>query len=245
MKEQLRRLVDLQRVDDDLMETNEILKSAPLHIGELDEQLNKFKSMLEKETLQMEETLAWQRRQEQFLKEEQDRIQKTKHQLQQVKNAREYSAMQRQMESAKKAVGDREEEIIRLMQAIEESRASLKRHQEEFALLEKEVLEQKAVLQKELQDAEAAKQAMASQREAAASQVEAEHLQLFERVAERIQPAIVEAINGVCTGCHMSLRPQQFNILYRAETLEQCPRCHRFIYLKAAVFDEEETRGDQ
>ena len=243
MKEQLRRLVELQRVDDKLLDTNKLLKSAPSQVQELDEQLEKFKVMLEKERQGLEETLTWQRQQERFLKEEQDRIQKTKQQLQQVKNAREYSAMQRQMEGAKKAVGDREEEIYRLMNAMEESKATLKRHEEEFAALEKEIREQKAEIQEKIDEAEAKKKAMSSQREEAAAGIEKKYLRKFERIAERLQPAIVEAVDGVCTGCHMSIRPQLYNILFRADSLEQCPRCQRFIYLESAVFDEEKGAG--
>lgn len=240
MKEQLRRLVELQKVDDLLIDANRTLKSAPVQIEELDDQLNKFQAMLNKEREKLEETLVWQRSQEQFLKEEQDRIQKTKQQLQQVKNAREYSAMQRQLESAKKAVGDREEEILRVLGALEESKATMKRHEEEFKALEKEILEQKDELEKEIDEAKAKKESMAARRKEACNNIDDKYLRQFERIADRIQPAIVEAVDGVCTGCHMSIRPQQYNVLHSADTFEQCPRCQRFIYLKSAVFDEED-----
>ncbi|MBW2734063.1 MAG: hypothetical protein JRH20_16875, partial [Deltaproteobacteria bacterium] len=49
---------------------------------------------------------------------------------------------------------------------------------------------------------------------------------------------VVRAAEGACSGCHMRLPPQLYNILQRNETIEQCPNCQRIIYY---IPEEEET----
>ena len=54
-------------------------------------------TLLQNEKDHLEETANWQRQQEIRLKDEEQQTLKTKQQLQQVRNAREFSALQRQM----------------------------------------------------------------------------------------------------------------------------------------------------
>jgi hypothetical protein len=45
----------------------------------------------------------------------------------------------------------------------------------------------------------------------------------------------------------MAVRPQLYNELFRADSVEECPRCHRIIYLEEAVLgkDAQETEAEQ
>jgi hypothetical protein len=42
--------------------------------------------------------------------------------------------------------------------------------------------------------------------------------------------AVAEARNGLCTICHVRLRPQVFNEIRRNETIIQCDSCRRILY---------------
>ena len=56
----------------------------------------------------------------------------------------------------------------------------------------------------------------------------------YKRISKRREGlAVVPVIDGSCSGCRRHIRPQQYNILLRAETLEHCPSCTRVVYIPA------------
>jgi predicted nucleic acid-binding Zn-ribbon protein len=58
-----------------------------------------------------------------------------------------------------------------------------------------------------------------------------EALMLFERIAHgRKGVAVAEARDGLCTVCHVRLRPQIFNEVRRNDGLHQCDSCTRILY---------------
>ena len=59
-------------------------------------------------------------------------------------------------------------------------------------------------------------------------------LALFERVSKhRKGLAMSEARDGLCTQCHVRLRPQVYNELRRNESVMQCESCSRILYFLA------------
>jgi predicted nucleic acid-binding Zn-ribbon protein len=63
-------------------------------------------------------------------------------------------------------------------------------------------------------------------------------LALFERVSKhRRGLAMSEARDGLCTQCHVRLRPQVYNELRRNESVMQCESCSRILYFLATPVD--------
>ena len=56
-------------------------------------------------------------------------------------------------------------------------------------------------------------------------------LATFELVARRRNGiGVAEAREGICTICHVRLRPQVFNIVRRNDEILQCDSCQRILY---------------
>ena len=56
-------------------------------------------------------------------------------------------------------------------------------------------------------------------------------LTLFDLVSRRRNGvAVAEARDGICTICHVRLRPQVFNTVRRNEEIVQCDSCNRILY---------------
>jgi predicted nucleic acid-binding Zn-ribbon protein len=56
-------------------------------------------------------------------------------------------------------------------------------------------------------------------------------LATFERIAQRRNGvAMAQARDGVCTICHVRLRPQVFNTVLKNEQILQCDHCNRILY---------------
>jgi predicted nucleic acid-binding Zn-ribbon protein len=60
-------------------------------------------------------------------------------------------------------------------------------------------------------------------------------LSMFEQVAKKRNGiAVAEAKDGICTICHVRLRPQVFNTVRRNDAITQCDSCNRVLYFAAA-----------
>lgn len=93
------------------------------------------------------------------------------------------------------------------------------------------VTAEKAKLDQEREAAERDLERALTERATVTSQMSREALALFERVAHgRKGVAVAEARDGLCTVCHVRLRPQMFNDVRRNDSLIQCESCTRILY---------------
>ena len=59
-------------------------------------------------------------------------------------------------------------------------------------------------------------------------------LAIFETLARRRNGvAVAEARDGICTICHVRLRPQVFNTIRRNDGIVQCDSCQRILFYVA------------
>ena len=78
---------------------------------------------------------------------------------------------------------------------------------------------------------EAALETIASERAVLIAGLDTQVLATFEAVArKRNGVAVAEARGGVCTICHVRLRPQVFNTIRRNDSILQCDHCNRIMY---------------
>lgn len=161
----------------------------------------------------------------------QTRLSKYKDQLMEVKTNKEYQAMQKEIATADAAVRSQEDRILERMEEAETlarelkaSEAELKRQQAEIAAERKALDAEAAALEQTADERSSARGELSKQLSPAA-------LRLFEHVSkQRKGLAVAEVRDGVCTVCHVRLRPQVYNEVRRAESLIQCESCLRILY---------------
>ncbi len=121
------------------------------------------------------------------------------------------------------------EEADTLAIELKTAEAALKAGQAEAAAERRKLDEERAGLEGELRR-------MADERASVAARLSKESLAIFERVASgRKGIAMAEARDGLCTACHVRLRPQVFNDVRRNDSLIQCESCHRILYFVPAA----------
>ncbi len=161
----------------------------------------------------------------------QTRLSKYKEQLMAVKTNKEYQAMQKEIATAEEGVRSHEDTILehmeeaeKLTQELKAAEAELKRRQGENAAERNALDAEAAALEKTVGAASAG-------RAAVAKDLSPNALRLFEHVSkQRRGLAVAEARDGICTVCHVRLRPQVYNEVRRAESLIQCESCLRILY---------------
>lgn len=205
--------------------------TLPPELEEVDREYRQKLSAIEQLKQTLEEAERSRRTSEGRLAELTEKQKKYQAQLMAVKNSREYGAMLNEIDQVKRALREAEDEVVGYMETIESSRQELTERENR---LPEETEEHEMTLsgwretQKQI-DAELA----AIETETAAIEKTfppkklAEFFRLVERKGGR---AVVRAIGGSCSACHVRLRPALYQALRLSDEIVTCDSCKRILY---------------
>jgi hypothetical protein len=165
----------------------------------------------------------------------QGRLSKFKNQLMEVKTNKEYQAMQKEISVAEEEVSNQETRLLERMEEadglaaeLKAAEAALKSEQTEVAGERKALETERDVVGRDLEQALA-------ERAALVGRLSKDVLKIYDRVAHgRKGIALAEARDGLCSLCHVRLRPQVFNEVRRNDSIIQCDSCTRILYFVPA-----------
>jgi len=161
----------------------------------------------------------------------QGRLSRYKGQLMEVKTNKEYQAMQKEMAAAEHDVRAHEDRLLEHMEQAETLAAELKAAESALKAEQTVTARDQKTLGAEHAEIEQELARLTAARSEVVAMLSREVLALFERVAHgRKGIAVAEARDGLCTVCHVRLRPQAFNEVKRNDGLHQCDSCTRILY---------------
>jgi hypothetical protein len=203
----------------------------PQTIASLEEDLKKEeeKFRLAKESL--EKLQKDRRKKEKDLEEEVDRVKKAEARVLEIKTNKEYQAVLKEIESAKKLNRQREEEILDLLEKLEESQKRITRGEKELEEKRKEMERQVSGLRQKESSFEQEMAGNVQQKEQKEKEIPPPLLSRYRMLAEKRQGiAVARVVQGVCQACHMNLRPQLYIELQKQDSLILCPNCNRILF---------------
>jgi predicted nucleic acid-binding Zn-ribbon protein len=162
----------------------------------------------------------------------QGRLTKFKDQLSAVKTNREYQAMQHEIATAQSDLGNVEEKVLERMLEADTLTADVKRAEQSLAARQKEIDAEKKALAEELTTKESKLAQATEARAALIKDVEPRLIALFEQVA-RVRKGVAISCatrDGLCSLCHVRLRPSVFQQVRHNDTIIQCESCQRVLY---------------
>ena len=232
MSPDLQSLIDLQNLETAIEEAKRRIAAHPQRIADADVRLAHAKEALDTSRQRLKASQEARREQEREAATYQSRLSKFKDQLSAVKTNREYQAMQLEIETANKELGAVEERVLERMMEGDALTAEIKRAEQTLAAHQKEIDAEKKTLAEELVTVEAALKDATQRRAALVKSLAPQLVALFEQVARaRKGVAIATATrDGLCSACHVRLRPQAFQEVRRNDQIIQCPSCNRILY---------------
>jgi uncharacterized protein len=248
MHADLERLIALQRLDSAAQEARRRLAEEPERTRELDARLEAIRQRIAAEKTRLADNQNARREFEKENALHQSRLSKFRDQLMAVKTNVEYQAMQKEIEFAQNEVRAIEEKILEQMLAGDEITAAVKALERELAAEQKAVDADRKEMSKDLDESRAAIERIDVERQEVSQSISPDVLRLFALVAERRHGvAVAEARDGICTICHVRLRPQVFNTVRQNAAIVQCETCQRILYFvqPAAPAADEEARPAQ
>jgi predicted nucleic acid-binding Zn-ribbon protein len=148
-----------------------------------------------------------------------------------VKTNREYQAMQHEIEIAQNEVKALEERILERMLEADDLAAIVKRVEGELSAEQQKVGAERREMAAEHAELTASLAKNAADRTALVAAIDKQVLAIFDLVSQRRHGvAVAEARDGICTICHLRLRPQVFNNIRRNDEIIQCDSCQRILY---------------
>jgi predicted nucleic acid-binding Zn-ribbon protein len=231
MNPDLEKLIRLQQLETTADDDKRKIADHPDRLQALDARLQQAKDQVAGVKARLTAAQEKRRTDEKDVSAVQTRLAKYKDQLLEVKTNREYTAMLHEIETAQNDIKTREDRILEIMMESDELGAELKKREAELKIAEKEIAAERAVLAKEVTALQAELDTTAAARAALVSQIDRHALAIFEATAKgRKGVAVAEARNGLCTICHVRLRPQVFNEVRKNESIIQCDSCRRILY---------------
>jgi predicted nucleic acid-binding Zn-ribbon protein len=165
----------------------------------------------------------------------QTRLNKFKNQLMEVKTNKEYQAMQKEMSVAEQEISDQETRLLERMEEADALAIELKTAEAALKSEQGEIARERQALEEEKGRLATTLQQTTEERGRTAANVSRDALAVFDRVAQtRKGLAMAEARDGLCSVCHVRLRPQVFNQARRNDGIIQCDSCNRILYFVPA-----------
>lgn len=229
--EQIRQLVELQKVDDEIFEVNQRKENAPRELKELEERFHTVESRRN----HIQDKLEHLQEQKKRLALEQDgdnaKMSKSKDKLMQAGNTREYQAMMREMDSIEKIYRTREEEKTTLLEELQNTLDAKKDIDQSYEEIKAEYDCKLESLEATLKEADEELAILGDKRRLAAKAIPQPKFIRYEFIRKRLEhPVIVNVEDGVCSGCHIAIPPQTFIELQTGQQILSCPNCQRLIY---------------
>lgn len=232
MSPDLQQLIELQNLETAIEEAKRRIAAHPQRLADADARLAHAKEAVDNARQRLKASQEARREQERDAATYQSRLSKFKDQLSAVKTNREYQAMQLEIETAQKELGVVEERVLERMMEADALNADIKKVEQALAAQQREVEAEKKTLAEELVTVEAALKDATDRRAALVKALAPQLVALFEQVA-RARKGVAIAVatrDGLCSACHVRLRPQVFQEIRRNDQIIQCASCNRILY---------------
>jgi predicted nucleic acid-binding Zn-ribbon protein len=232
MSPDLERLINLQHAESAVADAQARIAAHPQRVAAADARLDEAKAVVETAKQRLKANQEQRRELEKGAAVYQGRLAKFKEQLSAVKTNREYQAMQHEIATAQSELGTAEEKVLEQMVDADDITADIKQAEAAFARVQKEIDAERRTLADELAAAERELAQAAERRDTLVRETPRALLDLFHQVAKaRKGVAIASATrDGLCSVCHVRLRPPVFQKVRHNDEIVQCETCQRILY---------------
>lgn len=231
MSQDLDHLIALQQLDTAAEEARRLVVTTPQRIAGLDAQLAAAEAALASARALKIESETERRTLDKDLAAIRARRSKFLDQTIEVKTNREYHALQHEIQMADEEIKRLEDRILENMLALDDINASITAAEAGMKDAERSVTTQKQTIEAERRRSEGSLEELSRQRQALVARISPRAYAVFDTVSRgRKSPAVAAVLGGLCSVCHVRVRPQIDQDVRRREEVVQCESCTRILY---------------
>jgi uncharacterized protein len=231
MHSDLERLIALQRLDSTADTARRRLADEPDHEKALEARIEQARQRVATAKERLAENQTARRALEQDVALHQGRLSKFRDQAMAVKTNQEFTAVQNEIAFAQTEIKSHEDKVLERMLEGDDLAAALKKAEADLASEVKAIEAERREMVANHGEMQAALERITVERAELVGALDKAILFLFEQVSrKRNGIGVAEARGGICTICHVRLRPQVFNSVRRNDSILQCDHCNRILY---------------
>src|SRR5437588_10422619 len=222
--------VRLQEVDIRQAGLSKEIASLPKHIAEIEKKLETHQRKLDADRAALSANQKDRKKLEGDIQTHEQKISKLKDQMLLAKTNDQYKAFQHEIEFCNTEIRHSEDRILDLMSEsetldknVKAAEAALKLEKAEVEGEKQRARQRTEADQKALNDGEA-------QRKSIVASMTPVIYKNYERIRSRRGAAVAEVIDGRCSVCHITVRPQHLQDLKHGEQVLFCESCQRILY---------------
>ncbi|HOW35871.1 MAG TPA: C4-type zinc ribbon domain-containing protein [Candidatus Omnitrophota bacterium] len=232
IKDQIKKLVDLQTIDAEIYLYKRDLREKPLYVEELKKRYEDKKAGLKALEEKAKAIQVNRKAQELELQTKEGDIVKANAQLSLLKTNKEYQAKLTEIQSMKADKSVIEEKILVFYDESDAVNADIEKERKFLAEEEQKYLTQKKEVDDSVKEIEEKLKVLNLKRSQITPDISKSNLSRYERVLENKDGLAIVPVNGnSCGGCFMSVPDQVINEIKMHERLVLCEMCSRVLYL--------------
>jgi len=229
--EQLKKLIELQDIDNKLIEYKQKIEEIPKMLDILQSDIEELLAKKEELTEKINIIEKNKKNLELEIQENAAKIKTVKNKIMMISKSREYQAMMKELDNFERINRNKEEDLALILEDLsllkkdfDEVVAQIEEKQSKMDELKKKAENELQTLQAKIKDLEQA-------RDNAYHSIPTPILSRYNFIKERLnQPVVVPVRDGICMGCCISITPQVYVELQKGEQILNCPNCQRLIY---------------
>ena len=233
MKAELEKLIDLQKTDTNIRRLKKAIETADQRRAEIEQEFEKHASSIREIQGRRDSAQAERAGLETQIAENKTYLERADRNLKHAQNQKEYETAMRETDALQKQIGALETQVLEKITAIEEVEKVLEERAEEINTLDSKRDAALSEFDAEISKARAEFAAETARRQEVFVTLPKNLAAVYDRMAQRSKDgiAVAEVVNGSCSACFMSLRPQMQLEVKRGDQIITCENCARILYM--------------
>ena len=225
------KLIQIQELDAVIYDLSVRSESFPLRIQAIDLALEQKKSALVIAESELKKLQVVKNQRETDMQVKEELIKKHQAQLYQIKNNKEYSALQQEIGGIKADISLIEEDIINFFDKIDAAKSDCEKEKKILEEEKRKAESDKAAIKAEEKKVNEELAAVLSKRDERAREIDKSLLSQYDRIRKsRGKLALAKLDGETCGACSMTLRPQIINEAKLKKGVVLCENCSRMLY---------------
>ncbi|MBX3243622.1 MAG: hypothetical protein KF685_04030 [Acidobacteria bacterium] len=236
MRAELEKLIELQRTDTNLRRLKNIIEKADEKRAEIEQEFDQHAFSIREIQNRRDVNIAERGELDKKIAENKTYLERADRNLKHAQNQKEYETAMRETDALQKQIAAFEGEIVEKLTTFEEIEGELSSRAEEISTMDSKRAEGIAAFDAELEAARAEYESDGKKRAEVFTTLPANLASVYNRLVQRSRDgvAVAEVVNGSCSACFMSLRPQMQLEVKRMDSVVTCENCSRILFIASA-----------
>lgn len=235
VKAELEKLIDLQKTDTNIRRLKRSIETSEERRASLEKEFDEHAFSIREIQTRRDDLNADRAEHEKQIAENKTYLERSERNLKHAQNQKEYETAMREMDALQKQVSVHELKVVEILSEAEEVEKELESRADEINTLDAKRAEAISKFDAELSANRAELESELAKRKVVFDTLPTQLANVYDRLAQRSRDgiAVAEVVNGSCTACNMSLRPQMNVEVKRSDSIVTCENCSRILYIAA------------